>query len=87
MRQEGTNGSGNRDFEEQLRLGSERTTSGSYRKTIVLEIVKRATGCGKSGIEPCGGVDPLRSGRKSEWGTLVPRINVENGLKLEFLLE
>jgi hypothetical protein len=44
MRQEGTNGTGNRDFEEQPRLGSERTTSGIYRKTIGLEIVKRAVG-------------------------------------------
>jgi hypothetical protein len=24
---------------------------------------------------------------KSDWGTLVPRINVENGVKLGFLLE
>jgi hypothetical protein len=24
---------------------------------------------------------------KSDWGTLVPRINVENGIKLGFLLE
>jgi hypothetical protein len=39
-RQEGTNGTRNRDFKEQLWLGSERTTGGSYRKTIGLEIVK-----------------------------------------------
>jgi hypothetical protein len=49
MRQDGTNGIRNRDFEEQLRLGSERT-SGIYRKTIGLEVVKRETamssGCG-----------------------------------------
>jgi hypothetical protein len=44
MRQEGTNVTRNRDFEEQLRLGSERTTSRRYRKTIGLEIVKRAVG-------------------------------------------
>jgi hypothetical protein len=25
--------------------------------------------------------------KKSDWGTLVPRINVENGIKLRFLLE
>jgi hypothetical protein len=25
--------------------------------------------------------------QKSDWGTLVPRINVENGIKLGFLLE
>jgi hypothetical protein len=42
MRQEGTNGTRNRDFEEQLRLGSERTTNESYRKTIGLQIIKRA---------------------------------------------
>jgi hypothetical protein len=24
---------------------------------------------------------------KSDWGTLVPRINVENGIKLGFLLQ
>jgi hypothetical protein len=40
MSQEGTNGTRNRDFEEQLRLGSEGTTSGIYRKTIGLEFVK-----------------------------------------------
>jgi hypothetical protein len=42
MRLEGTNGTRNRDFKEQLRLGNERTTSGIYRKTIGLEIVKPA---------------------------------------------
>jgi hypothetical protein len=42
MRLEGTNGTGNRDFKEQLRLGNERTTSRIYGKTIGLEIVKRA---------------------------------------------
>jgi hypothetical protein len=51
MRLEGTSGTRNRDFEEKLRLGSVRTTSGIYRKTIGLEVVKRATamssGCGK----------------------------------------
>jgi hypothetical protein len=25
--------------------------------------------------------------KKSDWGTLVPRINVENGIKLGFALE
>jgi hypothetical protein len=44
MRHEGTSGTRNRGFEEQLRLGSERTSSGIYRKTIGLEIVKRAVG-------------------------------------------
>jgi hypothetical protein len=34
MRQEGTNKTRNRDLEEQLRLGSERTTSGIYMKNI-----------------------------------------------------
>jgi hypothetical protein len=42
MRLEGTNGTRNRDFKEQLRLENERTTSGIYRKTIGLEIVKQA---------------------------------------------
>jgi hypothetical protein len=42
MRLEGTNGTSNQDFKEQLRLGNERTTSRIYRKTIRLEIVKRA---------------------------------------------
>jgi hypothetical protein len=44
MRQEGTTVTKNRDFEEQLRLGSERTTSGIYKKTIGLEFLKRAVG-------------------------------------------
>jgi hypothetical protein len=44
MRQEGTNLTRNRDFEAQLWLGCERTSSGSYRKTIGLEIVKRSVG-------------------------------------------
>jgi hypothetical protein len=42
MRLEGTNGTRNRDFKEQLRLENERTTSGIYRTTIGLKIVKRA---------------------------------------------
>jgi hypothetical protein len=42
--QKGTNGTGNRHFKEQLRLGNERSTSGIYKKTIGLEIVKRAEG-------------------------------------------
>jgi hypothetical protein len=29
----------------------------------------------------------MRLGVKSDWGTLVPRINVESGIKLGFLLE
>jgi hypothetical protein len=44
MRQEGTNGTRNRDFEKNLRLESDRATSRIYRKTIGLEIVKRAVG-------------------------------------------
>jgi hypothetical protein len=44
MRQEGTKETRNRDFEEQLRLGSEMTTNGSYRKAIGLEISKRTAG-------------------------------------------
>jgi hypothetical protein len=36
MRQEGANGSRNRDVEEQLRLGNERTTRGIYRKSTGL---------------------------------------------------
>jgi hypothetical protein len=43
MRQEGTNGTRNRDIEEQLRLGSETTTSEFDRKTFGLEFVKQAT--------------------------------------------
>jgi hypothetical protein len=42
--QEGITGARNRDFREQLRLGSERTSSGIYRKTFVLEIAKRIAG-------------------------------------------
>jgi hypothetical protein len=42
MRLEGTNGTRNRDFKEQLGLGNERTSSEKYRKTIGLEIVNRA---------------------------------------------
>jgi hypothetical protein len=42
MHLEGTNGTRNRDFKEQLCLGNERTTSRIYRKTIGLEIEKRA---------------------------------------------
>jgi hypothetical protein len=34
----------NRDFKEQLPLGSERTSGGIYRKALVLEIVKRIAG-------------------------------------------
>jgi hypothetical protein len=40
MLQEGTSGTRNRDFKEQLYLGSDRTTTRIYRKTIRLEIVK-----------------------------------------------
>jgi hypothetical protein len=63
MHLEGTNGTRNRDFKEQLCLGNERTTSGIYRKTIGLEIVKRAvrisSGMRKVTAGPCGEVDPL----------------------------
>jgi hypothetical protein len=44
MRQQSTNGTRNRDFEEQVRFGSERIICGIYRKVIGLEIVKRAVG-------------------------------------------
>jgi hypothetical protein len=43
-RQEGINGTKNRDFNEQLRVGSERTSNGIYRKTSGLEIAKRIAG-------------------------------------------
>jgi hypothetical protein len=39
MHHEGTKGTRNQGFEEQLQLGSKRTTSIIYRKTIRLEIV------------------------------------------------
>jgi hypothetical protein len=42
MRQEGTNATRNRGSNEQLHFGNERTTSGVYRTTIGLEIVKQA---------------------------------------------
>jgi hypothetical protein len=45
MRQEGTNGTRNRDVKEQLRLGSERTTRGIYKKVTGLEIAKRIARC------------------------------------------
>jgi hypothetical protein len=48
MRQKDTNRTGNRAFKEQLRLGNEKTTSGVYKKTIGLEIVKRAVGLSSS---------------------------------------
>jgi hypothetical protein len=41
---EGSNGIRNRNFKEQLRLGSERTSGGIYRKVHVLEIVQRIAG-------------------------------------------
>jgi hypothetical protein len=41
MHLEGTNGTRNGDFEEGLHLGNEKTSE-IYRKTIGLEIVKRA---------------------------------------------
>jgi hypothetical protein len=44
MGQEGTKETRNRDFEDQLRLGSKMTSNGSYRKAIGLEISKRAAG-------------------------------------------
>jgi hypothetical protein len=40
MRQEGTNGTRNRDIKEQLCLGNERITRGIYRKSTGLEIAK-----------------------------------------------
>jgi hypothetical protein len=45
MHQEGTNGTRNRDFKEQLCLGNERTTRGIYRKSTGLEIAKRIARC------------------------------------------
>jgi hypothetical protein len=42
--QEGINGTRNRDFKEQLHLGSERTSSGIYTKTSGLDITKRTAG-------------------------------------------
>jgi hypothetical protein len=33
------------------------------------------------------GLRKTKRGKKTDWGTLVPRINVENGIKLGFLLE
>jgi hypothetical protein len=32
-------------------------------------------------------MDDIKTLQKSDWGTLVPRINVENDIKLGFLLE
>jgi hypothetical protein len=43
-RQEGISGNRNRDFQDQLHRGSERTSSGIYRKAFRLEIVKRIAG-------------------------------------------
>jgi hypothetical protein len=45
MRLEGTNGTRNRDVNEQLRLGNERKTRGIYRKSIGLEIMKQNARC------------------------------------------
>jgi hypothetical protein len=45
MRQEGTNGTRNRDVKEQLRLGNEGTTRGIYRKSTGLEIAKQIARC------------------------------------------
>jgi hypothetical protein len=44
MNQEGNNLTRNRNFEEQLRLGRERTTNEGYGKAIGPETVKRAVG-------------------------------------------
>jgi hypothetical protein len=44
MRHEGTNGPKNLDIKEQLCPGNERTTSGIYKKTIRLEIMKQTVG-------------------------------------------
>jgi hypothetical protein len=43
MRQKGINETRNRDFKEQLQLGSERTTSEFNRKAYGLEFIKKAT--------------------------------------------
>jgi hypothetical protein len=45
MRQEGTNGTRNRDIKEQLHLGNKRTTRGIYRKFTGLEIAKQIARC------------------------------------------
>jgi hypothetical protein len=50
MCQEGTNGTRNQDFKEQLWLGSKRTTSEFDRKAFGLEFVKQATGM-SSGLQ------------------------------------
>jgi hypothetical protein len=67
MRQEGNSGTRKQEFVEQLCLGSKRTTSRIDRKTIGLEIMKRAvgifSGLQKSGVGPCGGVGSLQNGR------------------------
>jgi hypothetical protein len=54
MHQEGTSGTRNRDFEEQQQLESERTTCRIYRKTIGLEIMKRA-------VEISSGLQKMRN--------------------------
>jgi hypothetical protein len=74
LRLEGTNGTRNRDFKEQLRLGNERTTSRIYRKTIGLEMVKRAVRISsrmwKVTDWTCGGVDPLLKEKGTSRDTL-----------------
>jgi hypothetical protein len=45
MSQEGANGTRNRDFKEQLRLGNEKKTRGLYRKSTGLKIAKRIARC------------------------------------------
>jgi hypothetical protein len=44
MRQEGIIGTRNWDFKEQPHLGSKSKSSGIYRKTSRLEIIKRIAG-------------------------------------------
>jgi hypothetical protein len=44
VRREGTNGTRNQDFEEQLRLGSERTPSKFERRAFGLEFIKQRNG-------------------------------------------
>jgi hypothetical protein len=62
MRQEGTNGTRNRDVKEQLRLGNERTRRRSTGSPLdwksQSELPDVVLGLKESKIGPCGGVDP-----------------------------
>jgi hypothetical protein len=67
MRQEGSNITRNRHTKEQPHLGSERKIKGICRKTIGLEIMKRAVWI-SSGLQKMGNwtlwmVGPIRSGK------------------------